>query len=108
GLVKGERPYEYLTMLIRKRAPGSERAFASLARRRDDARVFDFIAAYLNDPEPGIRYYAAGALGVMDDPRAVPLLEELKNDSDPEVKELAPKLVEKVKRNIEEKNKPPN
>lgn len=43
-------------------------------------QAFEPILAYLNDPDPNLRYWAALALGMFYDPRAIPSLVTLLND----------------------------
>ena len=53
-------------------------ALASLARDRDDRRdgVREFLLGYVNHPRRTIRLGAINALGALEDPRAVPVLEK--------------------------------
>jgi HEAT repeat protein len=58
----------------------------SIASAQDTFAKPDDFAPHLNDPNPGIAMTAAECLGLLRDPRAVPVLMKLVTSSDPDVK----------------------
>jgi HEAT repeats len=54
--------------------------------------------AYARDPNPAIRAEVADALGLSDDPAAVPIVESLQNDSDGRVVRAAERAAARLRR----------
>jgi HEAT repeat protein len=71
-----------LFALLSRKPPRSVLGFVfnAVADLRDP-RALDAIAPFLSDREPFLRALAAQALGILGDPRAVPLLKNLGQDS---------------------------
>jgi HEAT repeat protein len=73
-------------------------AVGSLASFHSKLDVFDALARMLHDPDDSVRVDAASSLGYLGDRRAIPLLEDARNDPEQRVRDFANHSLEQLSR----------